>query len=201
MNHQRILVQVLFFLVSFSVFSQEVKSNSIENEIKYDKKVYIYETFNDFENDIKKFIGYYHGWEWNSGFSITFGGKLKLKVKNSPDSEDFESVKMDNYWGFVIDNYIFRITKNRMLAVINKKHEKYFYLDGMFVLSMILNESDSANLSFVAEKDLIFYSNNLNSKVFRIQKIKREKSSELTSLRKCIKKAKKRKSVQGRFNS
>ena len=191
----------IFLLIPFLGFSQKNQSDNNNKKIEYDKRVYIYKSFDDYKNDKKEYIGYFYGYRWTAKQVLTFGGKLKLFVTENEDSDDYEGVKVDNYWGFTIDNYLFRIKQNKMLCVINKKHNKYFYLEGQFILSMIKDEEESGTLYEIGESDYIFYSDDLTSKVYRIQKIRKEKSPKFDSLKKCIKKAKKKRGIQNRLDA
>lgn len=173
---------IIFFLLESTFYSQD---NSNKNLI-------IFNTYEDFIGNSGI----------NSGIVVNYlyttWGVNKIVVKNG-NSE--EKINMNKYWGFKIDNYIFRMNKDckRLPLLIFKNDEKVFYIDGYINFNKIAFGSDGYS---IRESDGCFYSDNLNSEVFEITKIiKREKDNpRLKDLIACIRKSKKRAGYQSQFN-
>jgi len=161
----------------------------------FEKKVYMYKTFDDFQSNNGEYVGDFSATKWNDW------GSNKIYVeKNSVETK----INLNKYWGFKIDEYTFRMNENSPgipLTVVNQKGFT-FYCDGYIYLYMIqFNKNDGVSSR---TKTPLFYSKTINSKVFEITKIikNEENNPELSSLIKCIKKGRERiGGYQAQFNS
>ncbi len=175
---------ILFFTISLSnIYCQNVS----------EKSLIVYKTYEDFMNNTGLNLGTITNY-----VSGTWGdNKIVIKRGNKEDK-----INMNQYWGFRVDDYIFRMNKDgiKLPLLVLKKDEKIFYADGYLYYNKIMFDRDEG--SSIRESDGYFYSDNLNSEVFEITKIiKNEKDNpKLKELIECIKKAKKRYGVQSKFN-
>ena len=161
-------------------------------EIEYDKTVYLYKTYNDYKNEksenIDDFFSYSH--DDVRGALLFFNYDYKNKKE------------LNDYWGFKIDSFTFRIKnkgRNKPVSIIKIKG-KVFYLNGEIHLDMLSNNSKSGS---VIDDDPLFYSDDLNSEVYKIQRLnnKENGNEKYSELFKCLKEAKKRHGEQAEFNS
>ena len=173
----------LLFPILFSTltFSQD----------RYDRQVYVYKTYDDYVNKTPENFGHFTRVEWSHGATIK---------AFKEDKRDY-FLKVDEIWGFRIDKYTFRSLKGKYPAAIIKEKGKVFYINGSSYLNMIYYDSEKAFT--IDEHEIFFYSNNLNSEIFEIKKLKnKEKENpEFNSLIDCLERAKKRYSTQGIIDS
>lgn len=177
---------IVILCISASILSQEKK------EI-YDKKVYLFRTYQDFVNNKPEEIGKYAGQEWTlfKGTTIFLknldGNKIPLLV--------------NDIWGFKIDKYVFRGLNGKYPALIIKEKFKIFYMNGSLMLDRI--RWDSPKLVIDVVGDVYFYSDDLDSKIYEINKLKSKEKENINfaPLFECLKSAKKRHSAQGELDS
>lgn len=157
-----------------------------------DLSFYSYLSINDLKNDDGKYHGKFSSYSWNS-----WGKNNIFVVKELKE----EKVNINKYWGFKINNNIFRNHKSSPkipLRIISIK-EKIFYIDGYFFLGSLKYGISSSSRT----KEAVFYSDTFESKIYTIDKlIKKEKNNKkLLAITNCLKKAKKRYGYQAKFNS
>jgi hypothetical protein len=177
-----LLSLILLFFVN-SVLSQE---DSIS---KYD--LVLYETYDDFKQN--KGI--------NKGKMLTYQystwGSNIIKLVSE------ENVNLNDYWGFTVNEYLFRMNKFslRIPMFVYVLDKKVFYIDGYLVFNKIAFNSKREGRT-IRESDAIFYSDNLNSEVYKISKFtSREKNNiDYQDLVTCFNLAKKRYGYQAQFN-
>lgn len=179
---KNLLFVILLFFVN-SVLSQE---DSIS---KYD--LVLYETYDDFKQN--KGV--------NKGKMLTYQystwGSNKIELVNK------ENINLNDYWGFTVDEYLFRMNKYslRIPMFVYVLDKKVFYIDGYLVFNKIAFNSKREGRT-IRESEAIFYSNDLNSEVYEISKFtSREKNNtHYKELVACFNLAKKRYGYQAQFN-
>lgn len=193
---KKILFLCLIFLSSF--VSAQTELEKLLNKKKdslyiKDKRVFMFKTHEDFKSNNHIYVGDYDGYIWGSG-----GGNIIKVVYDN----DYKKINMNDYWGFILDDYVFRVShkKPRIPVCVIKTEPKVFYMGGYFFLSYFYDGDFSS--SRIASG--YFYSDDMNSRVYPIEKIlKKEKettNNELKSLLKCVEKGKKRYGYQAQFN-
>lgn len=162
--------------------------------VEFDKKIYVYKTYEDYVNNVADEKGELDGHEW----SLFSGAKIFLKSTSGNERKYFMA---KNMWGFKIDKFLFRVVNNDYPVCLIKQKGKYFYSIGNLQLSRI--KFDSPNMSIQVDGKVLFYSDEINSDVFEISKLKsNEKNNpEYEPIINCLKEAKKRHSKQGVLNS
>jgi len=194
----RYLLLILFF--SFLNAQGQIPD---AKKVEYDKKIYIYETLDDFKNDNGKYVGDFYGTYGVHELIISEvpnKGKRRIIVMGVGGGPKPKTINTKNYWGYKIDKYVFRVNKKVHVALIKIK-EKVFYADGDIYLSMIqLNSNIGYSSSTSYYYTGIFYSENMLSKIIDIKKFPK-KDKDFSQLTKCLKKAKKRYGSQAKFNS
>ncbi|MBG6112143.1 hypothetical protein IWX84_003042 [Flavobacterium sp. CG_9.10] len=180
-------MKIKYFLLIFFLFESVLYCQDNSN-----KNLIIFKTYEDFVSNSGINLGII------VNYLCTDWGANKIVVKNGSQEE---KINMNKYWGFKIDNYIFRMNKDglRLPLFVFKNNEKVFYIDGYINFDKIAFGSDGYS---IRESDGCFYSDNLNSEVFEITKIiKKEKyNPKLKDLITCIKRSKKRAGYQSQFN-
>ncbi len=147
---------IIVFLLFFSgvTLAQDYKD--------LDRKVYIYKTFDDAKNDEGEFVGEYKSHKWTndltSNKNILFVKKDGVEIKYP--------LKDSEIWGFRIGNFVFRMAR-RLPVTIVKISDLIFYNDGY----MFLNYLDGEGLTTTRSTDVIYYSDNLESEIFVINRI------------------------------
>jgi hypothetical protein len=159
----------------------------------FDKKLYVFNSYEDFVNDKPTYVGEYAGRKWDSWFGTT------LYYKDESGKE--HKYKPSDVWGFKIDDYFFRSFDLKNPVQILKKNIKIFYINAGVMLQRIY--FDSPEMETQIEGEAFFFSDDLNSKIFEIGKLKSKAQDvpELEALINCLKRANKRANAQGRLNS
>lgn len=181
----KITTTLLFLFLTSKLFSQTGD---------FDKKIYVYKTYEDFVNNISEEKGELDGHEW----SIFSGVKIFLKTTTGNDRNYFMA---KNMWGFKIDKFLFRVVNNNYPICLIKHKGKYFYSIGNLQLSRI--KFDSPEMSIQVDGKVLFYSDEINSEVYEINKLKsNEKDNpEYEPIINCLKRAKQRHGKQAVLNS
>jgi hypothetical protein len=133
----------LFFL-TIVCFNSLIYSQKTE----FDKKIYVYKTYEDYTNDKFEEKGELDGHEW----VIFSGAKIFLK-SNNPERAYF---KANEIWGFKIDKYLFRAINGEYPVCLIKEKGKYFYAIGTLQLTRI--KFDSPKASIQVDGKILFYS-------------------------------------------
>lgn len=143
------------------------------------KEIYIFNTYNDFENKNEQHLGTYNA-------IISSNALTKLEYINQEGKKKKQALK--NIWGFRIGSYYFRIKSGRWNTPMYIKgiKNKVFYYKGKLFLDMILTSSNFGSTGNT--KNMVLYSDNLNSDFFDIEEMKENESNNplFLSLVKCI---------------
>ncbi len=180
----------LFIIVLFSISSL----SKIYSQKATPKNLIVYKTYEDYTSNSGINLGIISALR-NSDMG---GNKIFVKDENNKEIK----ININQYWGFSVNNFIFRMNKNSVLIpmLVLKNNEKIFYGDGYLYISKIVFNND--NGSTFIKSDGVFYSDDLNSKVFEITKIiKNEKDNpKLVDFIECIKQGKERYGAQSKLN-
>lgn len=180
-------MKVKCFLVIFFLFLSTSYGQNNSN-----KSLIVFKTYEDFVSNSGLNLGKISDYSYDN-----WGGNKIVVIKEDVE----EKININQYWGFSIDDNIFRMNKDgiRLPLLVLKKNEKIFYVDGYIYFDKIVFGKNGYS---IRESDGYFYSDNLNSEIFEITKIiKKEKDNpKLKDLIECIKKAKKRIGYQSKFN-
>ena len=152
-----------------------------------------YETYDQLVNDNGIHVGRFY-----NSFGSFFGSYKLIVIKDGKEKE----VVLKKLWGFKVGDKLFRMKKTspNMPIMVYKVKDKVFYYNGYLFLNYIKGYGAYTNND---SKNVVFYSDNLNSKVYSIYKLpNKEKGNELFSeLIECVKKAKERYGDQAEVNS
>ena len=178
---------IFFFLLSVNVFSQPIpfwlKDKSVDTN--FDKRVYLFNTIEDYKNDKGQYIGEFVVNTWDNVI-----GHNTLYYKN--DGKE-EKVNLNKHFGFKIGSFYFVMnTKNpKALMKVVKVKEKIFYVEGGFYTNMIFNKKNEGTSSRIRYP--FFYTDSLGSEFIELRKIfKLEKNNQnLKDLINCLNNAKK----------
>jgi hypothetical protein len=180
---------ILFFIIIFLAL------NSYSQELFHtEKKLIIYKTYSDFINKSGEDFGFIKMYG-----NAMFGGFAFDLVKDNKEIK----VKVNQYWGFSIGEYFFRMynSKKIPICIIKNQFDLFFYADGYLYFGIAIWDKDIG----VTEEntDGYFYSQDLTSKVYEITDLSKIKnpSPELSTLIECINKGKKRYGDQAKLNS
>jgi hypothetical protein len=188
---------VLFIFLSANLFSQEIIQEkktasakryltdlpdeellSDENQRMdfHGKTIFIFRTFEDYQNDASEKLGYF----WHYAEKRIDGWR--------EDKSDF-SLDPNEVWGFIIDGITFRCLKKHNPLMLITQKEKVFYANGYFFLHGWNNYSEDTKF---------FYSDDIESPVFSLEQFMSGNKSNLKymSLFQCIKEAKRGKKAE-----
>lgn len=178
----------IIFLLSFFFFV----SSSNSQILTPGNHIFVFKTYEDFVNNKSEDLG-----------QVTSYGSLNVFVLENLEKNKQKKFKLNDYWGYKIGNYTFRIFKKEGVTVsfIRNDFGLSLYIDGAFTMRKAVWGIDFFN-STTHENDGYFYSDSLNSEIFEISKIVKYKnpSAEMIPLIECIKEANERYGVQAKFN-
>lgn len=179
-----IFLMILSFSLQFTFAQDDLKET--------DLRLYIFESFVDQQTNNGKYVGEYSSYSWSTTVGI---GTNSLWI-----NDNSKRIPMKNMWGFKIGDYTFRMgDKPNIPLTVIKMGEKVFYVDGYVYLNYLKGE----DLSTTRTTEPIFYSDELNSKIYKIEDIiKNEKENpQLSDLCECINANKKQRNPTAKFNA